>query len=125
MEALLALVREHHVRVHFCHVSSAPEVVMLRAAKQEGLPVSVGVTPHHLYLTASDAARLGPYGLVKPALKTDADVEALWQAVADGTVDVIESDHAPHTRAEKEFELAAVRPAGPGDDAAAHGPGDA
>jgi carbamoyl-phosphate synthase/aspartate carbamoyltransferase/dihydroorotase len=102
VEALLGLVREHHVRVHFCHISSAPEVDMLRDAKQEGLPISVGVTPHHLYLTASDAARLGPYGLVKPALKTGADVEALWQAISDGTVDVIESDHAPHARAEKE-----------------------
>jgi carbamoyl-phosphate synthase/aspartate carbamoyltransferase/dihydroorotase len=60
------------------------------------------VTPHHLYLTDEDAARLGPYGLVRPPLRTRADVEALWAGVADGTVDVIESDHAPHTRAEKE-----------------------
>jgi dihydroorotase len=102
VEALLALVRELRVRVHFCHVSSAPEMAMLREAKRDGLPISVGVTPHHLYLTAADAARLGPYGLVKPALKTDTDVAALWDGVRDGTVDVVESDHAPHTRAEKE-----------------------
>jgi carbamoyl-phosphate synthase/aspartate carbamoyltransferase/dihydroorotase len=102
VEAVLALIRELRVRVHFCHISSAAEMTMLREAKRDGLPISVGVTPHHLYLTAEDAARLGPYGLVKPALKTDADVAALWDGVRDGTVDVVESDHAPHTRAEKE-----------------------
>jgi dihydroorotase len=101
VEALLALVRELRVRVHFCHISSAPEIAQLRAAKRQGLPVTVGVTPHHLYLTASDAARLGPYGLVKPALKTEADVEALWRGIDDGTVDLVETDHAPHSRAEK------------------------
>jgi dihydroorotase-like cyclic amidohydrolase len=102
LEELLELVRELHVRVHFCHVSSAAEITALRQAKGAGLTVSMGVTPHHLYLTEGDAARLGPFGMVKPPLKTAADVAALWEAVADGTVDVIESDHAPHTRAEKE-----------------------
>jgi carbamoyl-phosphate synthase/aspartate carbamoyltransferase/dihydroorotase len=101
VEALLTLVRELRVRVHFCHISSADEIALLRSAKQDGLPISVGVTPHHLYLTAADAARLGPYGLVKPALKTEADQAALWAGIGDGTVDVVESDHAPHTRAEK------------------------
>ncbi len=102
LAATLELVRERPVRMHFCHVSSTEEIALLREAKRDGLPISVGVTPHHLYLTEDDAARLGPFGLVKPALKTRADVDALWQAVADGTVDTIESDHAPHTRAEKE-----------------------
>ena len=101
---LLQLVRESGAHVHFCHVSSAAEVSALRAAKTDGLPVSVGVTPHHLYLTEDDRARLGPFGLVKPPLRTATDVAALWEAVADGTVDLIESDHAPHTRAEKESE---------------------
>jgi dihydroorotase len=102
LEAVLALVRELRIPVHFCHVSERREVELLRAAKADGLPVSVGVTPHHLTLTADDAARLGAYGLVRPALKSRADVDALWAAVADGIVDVVESDHAPHTRAEKE-----------------------
>jgi dihydroorotase len=102
LEAVLALVRELRVRVHACHVSRRDEVAMLRRAKAEGLPVSVGVTPHHLYLCEADAARLGGYGRVKPPLPTPADNAVLWEAVADGTVDVIESDHAPHTRAEKE-----------------------
>jgi carbamoyl-phosphate synthase/aspartate carbamoyltransferase/dihydroorotase len=99
---VLELARETGARVHFCHVSSAGEVSALRAAKADGLAISVGVTPHHLYLTEDDQARLGPFGLVKPPLKTAADVRALWDAIGDGTVDLIESDHAPHTRAEKE-----------------------
>jgi carbamoyl-phosphate synthase/aspartate carbamoyltransferase/dihydroorotase len=98
---VLQLVREERVRAHFCHVSLAAEVELLREAKADGLPISVGVTPHHLYLEASDHARLGGFGLVKPPLRTTADREALWAAVLDGTVDTIESDHAPHTRAEK------------------------
>lgn len=102
LAAVLALVREQPVRVHFCHVSMASEMALLRAAKADGLPVSIGVTPHHLYLEAVDRERLGGFGMVKPPLKTRADREALWAAVLDGTVDTIESDHAPHTRAEKE-----------------------
>lgn len=99
---VLTLVRQLDVQVHFCHISAADEMAMLRAAKRDGLPISVGVTPHHLYLTDEDGARLGGYGRVKPPLRSGTDVAALWGAVADGTVDVIESDHAPHTRGEKE-----------------------
>jgi carbamoyl-phosphate synthase/aspartate carbamoyltransferase/dihydroorotase len=98
---VLALAVELRVAMHFCHVSLANEMERLREAKRDGAPVSVGVTPHHLYLTDSDATRLGPFGRVKPSLRSRADVEALWAGVIDGTVDVIESDHAPHTRAEK------------------------
>jgi carbamoyl-phosphate synthase/aspartate carbamoyltransferase/dihydroorotase len=84
-------------------------MALLRQAKRDGARISVGVTPHHLYLTEDDAARLGPFGRVKPPLRSGADAAALWAGVADGTVDVIESDHAPHTRAEK---LSATPPYG-------------
>lgn len=102
LASVLALVREERVRVHFCHVSMAAEIDLLRAGKAAGLPISIGVTPHHLYLEAADRQRLGGFAMVKPPLKSRADREALWAAVLDGTVDTIESDHAPHTRAEKE-----------------------
>jgi carbamoyl-phosphate synthase/aspartate carbamoyltransferase/dihydroorotase len=98
---VLRLAVELDAPVHFCHVSLADEMVLLREARRDGARISVGVTPHHLYLTELDAVRLGPFGRVKPPLRSTADVEALWAGVADGTVDVIESDHAPHTRAEK------------------------
>jgi dihydroorotase-like cyclic amidohydrolase len=99
---ILALVRQHRKPVHFCHISTADEIALLRAAKADGLPVSVGVTPHHLFLTDADVRRLGSLGLMKPELKTQADQDALWAALADGVVDVVESDHAPHTLAEKQ-----------------------
>ena len=102
LAAILELVRELRVPVHCCHISTAEEMAMLREAKSAGLPLSVGVTPHHLFLTEDDRARLGPFGKVKPPLRTAADQAALWEGVRDGTVDTIESDHAPHTRAEKE-----------------------
>ncbi|HOT91953.1 MAG TPA: amidohydrolase family protein [Anaerolineae bacterium] len=86
--------------VHFCHVSRADEITLIAAAKARGLPVTCEVTPHHLFLTESDAARLGPFGDMRPRLATQADVEALW-AHLDTTIDCIATDHAPHTRAEK------------------------
>ena len=98
---ILMLVRRTGKRTHFCHICLAEEIELLRAAKAEGLPISVGVTPHHLFLTEADVTTLGPLGLMKPTLKTAADRDALWDGIADRTVDVVESDHAPHTLAEK------------------------
>lgn len=98
---ILALARRHQKHIHFCHISSAQEIALLRAAKAEGLPISVGVCPHHLYLNENDGKRLGPLGMMKPSLKTQKDQDALWEAVGSGLVDVIESDHAPHSLDEK------------------------
>lgn len=98
---VLELVRQYRQFTHFLHISSAEEIGYLIAAKEEGLPISIGVCPHHLWLTADDLATLGSHGLMKPELKTKVDQAALWSAIADGAVDVIESDHAPHTLDEK------------------------
>src|SRR5690606_36944683 len=98
---ILALVRKYKRRTHFCHISTADEIQYLRAAKQEGLPITVGVTPHHLSLNYQSTYHLGPLGLMRPELKTSNDQDALWDARAEGLVDVIESDHAPHTLDEK------------------------
>ena len=99
---ILELVRKYRRHTHFLHISTAEEIGFLRAAKEEGLPISVGVCPHHLYLTEDDVPRLGGFALMKPMLKTPRDVAALWAAIRDGVVDVIESDHAPHTLDEKQ-----------------------
>lgn len=101
---LLALVRRWRTPTHFCHISTAEEIALLAEAKAEGLPVTVGVTPHHLFLTDADVATLGALGRMKPELKTRADCDALWDGIARGVVDVVESDHAPHTLAEKSAE---------------------
>jgi carbamoyl-phosphate synthase/aspartate carbamoyltransferase/dihydroorotase len=99
---ILKLVRLTGKFTHFCHISTKYEIDLLRVAKEGGLPISIGVTPHHLYLTEADLPTLGSLGLMKPTLKSTADRDALWQAVREGLVDVIESDHAPHTLAEKQ-----------------------
>jgi carbamoyl-phosphate synthase/aspartate carbamoyltransferase/dihydroorotase len=99
---ILALVRKHRHPTHFVHISSAREIAYLRQAKADGLPVTLGVCPHHLFMTEADVETMHGYAMMKPPLKTQADVDALWQAINDGLVDIIESDHAPHTRAEKE-----------------------
>lgn len=98
---ILDLVRIYRKHTHFCHISTAVEIRLLMQAKFEDLPISIGVCPHHLFLTEDDGRALGALGLMKPELKTKADQEALWEAVQSGIVDVIESDHAPHTLEEK------------------------
>lgn len=101
VEQILRIVRQERKPVHFLHISTADEINMLRDAKNEGLPVTIGVCPHHLYLTERDVRDLGPLALMKPELKTKADQAALWSALQAGVVDVVESDHAPHTLDEK------------------------
>ena len=86
--------------VHFCHISRREEIELIADAKGRGLPVTCEVTPHHLFLTDADAARLGPLGDMRPLLGTADDVAALWAHLND-TVDCIATDHAPHTLDEK------------------------
>jgi carbamoyl-phosphate synthase/aspartate carbamoyltransferase/dihydroorotase len=86
--------------VHFCHVSEKVEIELIRDAKERGLPVTCEVAPHHLYLTEDDLPRLGGFGVMKPPLKRGRDVDALWANL--DAIDMIATDHAPHTRAEKE-----------------------
>ncbi|MCC7491876.1 MAG: dihydroorotase family protein [Fimbriimonadaceae bacterium] len=88
--------------LYVVHVALAREVAALRAAKARGQWVYAEATTHHLLLTDQDAARLGPYGDMRPTLKTAADQAALWAGLADGTIDTIATDHAPHLREEKE-----------------------
>ena len=99
---ILELVRNYRRPTHFLHISAKQEIDLLTQAKEEGLPITIGVCPHHLFLTEADLSALGALGLMKPELKTKGDQQALWQAIERGAVDIIESDHAPHTLAEKE-----------------------
>ncbi len=101
VDAVLSLVDRYRIHTHFCHISTQTELDSLRAAKDRGLPVSVGVCPHHLWLTAEDEYRLGPFALMKPPLKSRRDVDYLWRGLEAGWVDVLESDHAPHALPEK------------------------
>ena len=89
-------------RLHVCHVSTAGSVDVVRWAKKRGIAVTAEVTPHHLLLTDESARTYDPLFKVNPPLRTADDVNALRAAVADGTIDIIATDHAPHTVASKD-----------------------
>jgi dihydroorotase len=93
-------------RLHLCHVSTAGSVEIIRWAKSKGWRVTAEVTPHHLLLTDDLVAGYDPVYKVNPPLRTEADVAALRQALADGTIDCVATDHAPHPLEDKETEWA-------------------
>lgn len=99
---VLGLCAHYKRRAHACHVATLVDVGYIRRAKAQGQAISAGVTPHHLFLTEAEVTKLAGYGMVKPAIGTEDDQQSLWEAVKDGTIDLVESDHAPHTKAEKE-----------------------
>jgi dihydroorotase len=113
-EAIIArdvLLAEHvGSRLHVCHVSTAGSVEVLRQAKARGVRVTAEVTPHHLLLTDELAASYDPVYKVNPPLRTLADVLALREALIDGVIDIVATDHAPHAVEDKECEWAYARP---------------
>jgi dihydroorotase len=97
-------------RMHVCHVSTAGSVEILRWAKARGVQVTAEVTPHHLLLTDACAESYDPVFKVNPPLRTDDDVQAVRAGLADGTIDAVATDHAPHAVEDKESEWAQARP---------------
>ena len=107
-DAILA--RDAGARVHICHASTAGTVELVRWAKEQGISITAEVTPHHLLL---DDGRLDSYdgrNRVNPPLREASDAVALRQALADGVIDCVATDHAPHAEHEKMCEFAAARP---------------
>lgn len=99
------LLAEHTgARLHICHLSTAGSVEVVRWAKARGVQVTAEVTPHHLILTDELVRSYDPRYKVNPPLRRDADVRALRQAVADGVIDIVATDHAPHPAEAKECE---------------------
>lgn len=101
----LALARLTGGRIHFCHLSSAGSVELVRAAKAAGLAVSAEVTPHHLALTDAALPTYDTSLRINPPLRAATDRDALRAALADGTIDAVATDHAPHAPEEKEVEF--------------------
>jgi dihydroorotase len=91
-----------------CHLSTAGSVEIIRWAKSRGIDVTAEVTPHHLVLTDELARGYDPVFKVNPPLRTAEDVEAVRAGLADGTIDIVATDHAPHTREDKDCEWAAA-----------------
>ena len=98
----IALVRLTGARMHFQHLSTASSVAMVRRAKAAGLPVTAEATTHHFTLTDAACASYDPVFKVHPPLRTDSDLAAVRAGLADGTVDAVATDHAPHAPHTKE-----------------------
>ena len=94
-------------RVHICHLSTRGSVEIVRWAKSRGIDVTAEVTPHHLVLTEELARSYDPRYKVNPPLRTSDDVEAVREGLADGTIDAVATDHAPHAHEDKDCEWAA------------------
>ena len=97
----IELARLTRGRLHICHLSTARSAELVRRAKQEGLPVTAEVTPHHLALTDESVEGYDTFFKMNPPLRTEEDREALRQALREGVIDCVATDHAPHTDEEK------------------------
>ena len=111
-EAIIArdILLADHVksRLHICHLTTRGGVELVRWAKSQGINVTAEVTPHHLLLTDELVESYDPVYKVNPPLRTDADVQALRIGLADGTIDIVATDHAPHPTEDKECEWSAA-----------------
>lgn len=111
-EAIIArdiLLAEHvGSRLHICHLTTAGGVELVRFAKSRGVKVTAEVTPHHLLLTEDLISGYDPVYKVNPPLRTEADVHALRAGLADGTIDIVATDHAPHPAEDKDCEWQAA-----------------
>jgi dihydroorotase len=110
-EAIIArdiLLAEHvQSRLHICHVTTAGGVELIRWAKQRGIQVTAEVTPHHLLLTDELVENYDPIYKVNPPLRTHKDVQALREGLAEGVIDIVATDHAPHPSEDKDCEFQA------------------
>ncbi len=104
----IQLVKKTNARYHAQHISTAGSVELIRAAKEDSLPVTCEVAAHHLLLTKDCCAEYDTNYKVNPPLRTAKDVEALREAVAEGLIDALVTDHGPHLQSEKELEFLAA-----------------
>ena len=104
----IQLVKKTNVPYHALHISTAGSVELIRAAKKDSLPVTCEVTPHHLLLTEECCAEYDTNYKVNPPLRSGKDLEVLKEAIAEGLIDALVTDHAPHLQSEKELEFLAA-----------------
>jgi len=104
----ISLARLTGCRIHIAHISARESVELVRRAKQEGVPISCEVTPHHLLFCEQDLVDYDTNLKMNPPLRSAQDIAALEDGLKDGTIDVIASDHAPHSVEEKDVEFAAA-----------------
>lgn len=97
---VLEVLSQHPRKIHLCHMSTAYELRRVIEAKEKGMDVTCGVTPHHLFLSEQHFKKYGSFAMMRPPLMPQKDVDFLWEHI--NAIDMIESDHAPHTLQEKE-----------------------
>jgi dihydroorotase-like cyclic amidohydrolase len=114
VSALGAVVRETGIRLHVVHLSSAAGVAAARAARAAGADLSLETCPQYLWFTAGDYDRLGPLMKVYPPVRTEADRSSLRDALLDGTIALVASDHAPHSDDDKNRSLDSAPAGAPG-----------
>ncbi len=102
VERVIQLVKKSQVQIHFCHLASVEGLDTILTAKNMGLPITCEVTPHHLLLSVETLKRYGMMAIMDPPLRAKEDAKKLWKALKSGFIDILASDHAPHTREEKE-----------------------
>lgn len=107
---MLSIARDLSARIHFCHVSEPGSLTSIQKAVSAGRKITSEVTPHHLFLTKDVIRKLGGKAVMDPPPSTETGASALWRSLRDGRIDIVVSDHAPHTLEEKEktdiFEVA-------------------
>ena len=111
---LVQLALETGCPVHIAHVSSAATLDVIRYAKRVGAPVTAETCPHYLFCTEADLAQADAFGVINPPIRHQADQDALWAALQDGTLDVVATDHAPFSWEEKDAARGNVLEAPPG-----------
>jgi len=99
-DEVLDVVKIHPRKIHLCHMSTSYELKKVMEAKELGLPVTCGVTPHHLFLSEKHFKKYGSFAMMRPPLMPQSDIDFLWEHL--DAIDLIESDHAPHTIDEKQ-----------------------
>ncbi|MGD8506474.1 MAG: dihydroorotase family protein [Candidatus Bathyarchaeota archaeon] len=101
VQRMIRCAKESEAHVHFCHVSSAKSLSLIRRARDVGVSITCEVTPHHLLLTSDDLKRYRNLAVTIPPVRAKEDMEVLWKAVKQGLIDTLGSDHAPHAIEEK------------------------
>jgi len=101
IERLIKFVKQTMTPIHFCHVSTEKGLKTLIDGKKSNLPISSETTPHHLFLSIKDLKQKGTIAITMPPVRSKRHISALWRGVKDGWIDVLASDHAPHTLEEK------------------------
>jgi dihydroorotase len=102
VERLLNIVKQTHMPMHFCHISTKRGLDAITEGKKFGLPISCEATPHHMFLSVKNLRKIGVLTLTLPPVRDKKNVLAIWDGVKNGWIDILASDHAPHTFAEKE-----------------------